>query len=149
KCRRVRRGARRAISLASLVSAFIVRDLVYHREMGLFDGTPLQRPVTCAACEKPLTECRCPRNAAGEILLPKDQPPPVGREKRGGGKTVTVITGLDPAASDLAALLGQFKSLCAAGGTVAEGRIEIQGDHREKILARLREMGYPAKVGGG
>jgi translation initiation factor 1 len=116
---------------------------------GLFDGTPLERPVTCHVCERPLDQCACPRNANGEVMLPKDQPARVGREKRGKGKTVTVISGLDPVASDLRAILGQLKSACAAGGTIGQDRIEIQGDHRERVLAILRDLGYPAKLTGG
>jgi len=119
------------------------------RMSGLFDGTPLERPVTCEACGKPLDQCACPRNADGEVMPPKDQPARVGREKRRKGKTVTVITGLDPVASDLRAILGQLKSACAAGGTIREDRIEIQGDHRERVVAILRGLGYPAKMSGG
>ncbi len=116
---------------------------------GLFDGTPLEHPVTCQACEKPLDQCACPRGNSGEVMLPKDQPARVGREKRRKGKTVTVITGLDPVASDLGAILGQLKSACAAGGTISQDTIEIQGDHRERVLAILRDLGYPAKMIGG
>lgn len=116
---------------------------------GLFDGTPLERPVTCRVCEKPLDQCVCPRDATGEVLLPKDQPVRVGREKRRKGKTVTVVTGLDPVASKLDVILTQLKSACAAGGTIDAGRIEIQGDHRERILSILRDLGYPAKMSGG
>ena len=116
---------------------------------GLFDGTPLERPVTCEACEQPLAQCACPRSESGKVLLPKDQPARVGREKRRKGKTVTVITGLDPAASNLDAILAQLKSACAAGGTINEGKIEIQGDHRERVLSILRDLGYPAKLSGG
>lgn len=115
---------------------------------GLFDGTPLERPVTCERCEQPLDRCRCPRNAAAEITLPQRQPARVRREKR-GGKVVTVISGLDPAASDLSALLKQFRTTCGAGGTVKDGTIEIQGDHREALIDRLRTLGYPAKAAGG
>ena len=82
-------------------------------------------------------------------MLPKNQPAHVGREKRGKGKTVTVITGIDPVASNLRAILGQLKSACAAGGTISKDRIEIQGDHRERILAILRDLGYPARIIGG
>ncbi len=82
-------------------------------------------------------------------MLPRDQPARVGREKRRKGKTVTVIKGLDPVASDLGAILGQLKAACAAGGAIKDGRIEIQGDHREKALAILQGLGYPAKLNGG
>ena len=116
---------------------------------GLFDGTSLERPVTCEICERPLTQCACPRNESGAVLLPKDQSARVNREKRRKGKTVTVITGLDPVASDLGAILAQLKSACAAGGTINAGRIEIQGDHRERALSILQKLGYPAKMSGG
>lgn len=119
------------------------------RMSGLFDGTPLERPVTCPVCEKPLDQCACPRNAGGEVVLPKDQPARVGCEKRRKGKTVTVITGLDPVASNLGNILAQLKSACAAGGTISQDRIEIQGDHRERVLVILRDLGYPAKLTGG
>jgi translation initiation factor 1 len=115
---------------------------------GLFDGTPLERPVTCERCGKPLDKCQCPRNAAGEIMLTANQPARVWREKR-GGKIVTVVTGLDPKASDLPALLKQFRTTLGAGGTVKNGAIEIQGDHRDGLVERLRAMGYPAKAAGG
>ena len=116
---------------------------------GLFDGTPLARPVTCEVCERPLAHCVCPRNESGAVMLPTDQPARVGREKRRKGKTVTIITGLDPVASDLDAILGQLKAACAAGGTISQDRIEIQGDHRERALGILRDLGYPAKLTGG
>ncbi len=94
-------------------------------------------------------ECDCPRNARGAIVRPADQRVRVGREKRRKGKTVTVVTGLDPDASHLGDILRRLKSECAAGGTVAGDRIEIQGDHRERVQAILLELGYPAKQAGG
>ena len=116
---------------------------------GLFDGTPLERPVTCEECKRSLVQCICPRSESGVVLLPKDQPVRVGREKRRKGKTVTVITGLDHVASNFDAILAQLKSACAAGGTINEGRIEVQGEHRERALSILRDLGYPAKLSGG
>ena len=116
---------------------------------GLFDGTSLQRPVTCERCAEPLARCACPRSESGAVLLPKDQPARVGREKRRKGKTATVITGLNPVASNLDAILAHLKSACAAGGTINESRIEIQGDHCERALSILQDLGYPAKLSGG
>ena len=116
---------------------------------GLFDGTPLERPVTCGVCDRALARCTCPRSESGAVLLPANQPARVGREKRRKGKTVTVITGLDPVASDLDAILSQLKSVCAAGGTITKGRIEVQGDHRDRALSILQDLGYPAKQSGG
>lgn len=72
------------------------------------------------------------------------------RERGGrGGKTVTVIRGLPDRGPVLEARLTELKRLCGAGGTVREGAIEIQGDHRERIAARLREAGLRVKLAGG
>ena len=62
---------------------------------------------------------------------------------------VTVITGLDPSATDLPAMLKELKKKLATGGTVSEGVIEVQGDHRGTVVDFLRHMGYPAKPAGG
>jgi translation initiation factor 1 len=62
---------------------------------------------------------------------------------------VTVITGLNPVASNLDAILAQLKSACAAGGTINEGRIEIQGDHRERAVLILGDLGYPTELSDG
>src|SRR2546423_904846 len=115
---------------------------------GLFAGTPLERPVTCERCGKPLASCACPRGAGGKVVLPKDQPARVRRETR-RGKWVTVIAGLDANASDLPGLLSQLRKKFATGGTVAEGEIEVQGDHKERAVEFLRGLGYPAKGAGG
>jgi translation initiation factor 1 len=82
------------------------------------------------------------------VLPPSDQPARVRREKR-AGRIVTVIAGLDPAASDLPALLKRLKSALAAGGTVSGAEIEVQGDHRERVVEFLKSLGYPAKPAGG
>jgi len=74
----------------------------------------------------------------------------VGREVAGrGGKGVTVITGLPLAAAALAELATKLKKGCGAGGAVNGDRIEIQGDHRDKLVAELQKLGYDAKRSGG
>jgi translation initiation factor 1 len=88
---------------------------------------------------------------------PKAAPPPgfpddgvvrLSRKKGGrGGKTVTVVRGLP--ASDLQTQAADLKRLCGAGGTLRDGAIEIQGDHRERIAERLRARGYQVKLAGG
>jgi translation initiation factor 1 len=65
------------------------------------------------------------------------------------GKTVTVIRGVQANSDTLAALLKQLKTLCGAGGTVKETEIEIQGDHKQKIVEFLQKLGYKAKASGG
>ena len=74
----------------------------------------------------------------------------VGREVAGrAGKGVSVISGLPLAAADLATLARRLKRLCGAGGAVRQGVIEIQGDHRDRLVAELRKLGYDAKRSGG
>lgn len=74
----------------------------------------------------------------------------VGREVAGrAGKGVSVISGLPLAGSDLEALASRLKRLCGAGGAVRDGVIEIQGEHRDRLLAELRRLGYDAKKSGG
>jgi len=74
----------------------------------------------------------------------------VRRERKGhGGKTVTVIDGVIGSDVELAALAQQLKKLCGSGGTIKDGNIEIQGDHCEKVQAKLSELGYKVKRAGG
>jgi translation initiation factor 1 len=74
----------------------------------------------------------------------------VGREVAGrGGKGVTVITGLPGDAAQLAELAVRLKKLCGAGGAVKNGVIELQGDHRDRLVAELRRLGFEAKRSGG
>ncbi len=115
---------------------------------GLFAGTPLERPVRCEVCEEPRDRCACPRGAHGEVLLPKDQPLRISREQRRKGKAVTVVTGFDPAASDVGGILRQLKAACAAGGTMTRADIEIQGDHCHRVATILQGLGYPTRVHG-
>jgi translation initiation factor 1 len=74
----------------------------------------------------------------------------VGREVAGrGGKAVSVISGLPLATGDLEALARRLKRLCGAGGAVRDGVIEIQGEHRDRLVAELCRLGYDAKRSGG
>ncbi|MEY2978094.1 MAG: hypothetical protein RLZZ435_2233 [Cyanobacteriota bacterium] len=66
-----------------------------------------------------------------------------------GGKTVTVISGFEANPETLNALLKQLKSHCGTGGTLKDNTLEIQGDHREKLLQFLLKAGYKAKISGG
>jgi len=74
----------------------------------------------------------------------------VGRETQGrGGKGVTVISGLPLAPTALEELARQLKKRCGCGGTVRNGVIEIQGDHRDLLVAELVRLGWAAKRSGG
>jgi translation initiation factor 1 len=88
--------------------------------------------------------------ALSASLPPAQQNIIVGRESKGrGGKTVSLVMNLALAPADLAALLKSIKQTCGSGGTLKDGVIEIQGDHREKIALFLRGQGYKVKVAGG
>ena len=65
------------------------------------------------------------------------------------GKTVTVITGFQVKPETLATLLKQLKAQCGAGGTVKDQEIEIQGEHKQKLVEILSGMGYKVKISGG
>ena len=66
-----------------------------------------------------------------------------------GGKTATVVTGLQGSPADLDALAVDLRRAVGAGGAVREGAIEIQGDHRERLAQRLTALGYRVKLAGG
>ncbi|MDO8477238.1 MAG: stress response translation initiation inhibitor YciH [Candidatus Rokubacteria bacterium] len=79
---------------------------------------------------------------------PNDGVVRIFRDRNGrNGKVVTVIRGLP--ARELEERVSDLKRACGAGGAVKEGAVEIQGDHRERIAARLRGLGYTAKLAGG
>jgi translation initiation factor 1 len=86
---------------------------------------------------------------------PPAGPPPgdgivrVLRERRRGGKPVTVVRGLPGGREELARTARELKRLCGAGGTVADGDVEVQGDHREAIAAHLTGQGLRVRIAGG
>ena len=101
----------------------------------------------CPTCRRPLPQCACARAsrpAAGDGIVR------VSRETKGrGGKTVTLVRGLALDDSALAKLAQQLKSACGSGGAVKDGVIEVQGEHRERIVGLLRAQGHVVKLAGG
>jgi len=91
-----------------------------------------------------------PPAAGGSIKNPAKQGVRIGRESKGrGGKTVCIISGLNLPEETLKILLKRLKSQLGTGGAVKNGCIEIQGDHREKLLDMLEKEGHKAKLSGG
>jgi translation initiation factor 1 len=87
--------------------------------------------------------------AAGKPPAPV-APVRVRIERQGrGGKVVTVVDGLPGHPARIEEVAKTLKSRCGAGGTVAGRLVEIQGDHRDRVVALLLEMGLPAKRAGG
>ena len=102
----------------------------------------------CPNCQRPVRECVCKRGTPGKVSSPG--PVRVSRETQGRkGKGVTVITGLGLPPDELEALATELKKRCGCGGSVANGRIEIQGDHRDRLVEELTRRGWPAKRAGG
>ena len=88
--------------------------------------------------------------AAAVPALQGNTPVRVGRERKGrGGKTVSIISGVMSREAGQQALLKLLKSKLGTGGTLEDGANIIQGDHRERIVEILNELGYKAKVAGG
>lgn len=114
--------------------------LVYSTDSG--------RVTTCPNCGLSYKNCRCAEPA--QPTRKSDGIVRVRRDRKGrGGKTVTVIDGVMGSEEELSTLAQQLKKLCGSGGTVKDGDIEIQGDHREKVMAKLTALGYKVKPAGG
>ncbi len=106
------------------------------------------RVNTCPVCGQPYKRCRCDRSP--QPTRKSDGIVRVMRDRKGrGGKTVTVIDGVMGSEAELNVLAQQLKKLCGSGGTVKDGNIEIQGDHCEKVMAKLSDLGYKVKRAGG
>ena len=97
----------------------------------------------CPDCSKPVSECLCRRK---KQILEGDGIVRVGRETKGRkGKGVTLIIGVLLDELALKELGKQLKAKCGAGGTVKEGVIEIQGDHRDLLVEELKKRGWTVK----
>jgi len=91
-----------------------------------------------------------PSARRGESLPPQQQTAYLHRESGGrGGKVVSVVKNLILTEEDLKALAKKLKQECGAGGTVKDGAIEIQGEHRQRMAEVLRKLGYKVKIAGG
>lgn len=104
----------------------------------------------CPGCGFPANACCCQALAAARPAGPAG-PVRVARQTHGrGGKGVTVISGLGMSAVELEQLARELKQRCGSGGRVAQdGIIEIQGEHRDTLVAELARRGIAAKRAGG
>lgn len=98
---------------------------VYSTESGRIDDTPSPAPS--------------PGSSDGIVRVSRTS---AGRR----GKTVTLVTGLPPA--ELADIAKELKRLCGSGGSVKDGVVEVQGDHRDAVAAHLGQR-FRVKISGG
>jgi translation initiation factor 1 len=104
----------------------------------------------CPNCLRPVRDCICRRGTPGKPTVKPAGGVRVSRETQGRkGKGVTVITGLGLPPDELVALATELKKLCGSGGLAESGRIEIQGDHRDRLVEELIRRGWSAKRAGG
>lgn len=90
------------------------------------------------------------KESTAEPVVETDGIVRIRRETKGRkGKGVTTVSGVGLAGAELKTLAKQLKQKCSTGGTVKDGVIEIQGDHRETLKAELEKLGYSAKLAGG
>jgi translation initiation factor 1 len=96
----------------------------------------------------PVRECVCKKGTPGKTT--SDGIVRVSRETQGRkGKGVTVITGLGLPQNELEALATELKKRCGSGGSAENGRIEIQGEHRDRLVEELTRRGWTARRAGG
>lgn len=101
----------------------------------------------CPHCGRKAAECVCrasPRAPRGDGIVR------VRREVQGRhGKTVTTISGVPVSSDALRELASDLKRSCGSGGSAKDGVIEIQGDHRERLVRELEARGFTVKLAGG
>jgi translation initiation factor 1 len=102
---------------------------------------------SCGVCEKPVASCSCSTAKTAQVYA--DGILRIRRETKGRkGKGVTLVDGLPLSAPEMDALARQLKNKCGSGGTVKDGMIEIQGDHRTTVQEFLQQAGFKTKLAG-
>jgi translation initiation factor 1 len=103
------------------------------------------RKLLCPKCHQLKKTCTCKPDEPSKSTVVR-----VGRETKGrAGKGVTVISDLSLDEKSLTELAAKLKQRLGTGGTVKDGRIEIQGDLRDRIVTELERLGYRVKRAGG
>ena len=102
----------------------------------------------CPSCGKQSDKCKCkkkknnPTKGDGKVRVERSTK---GRK----GKGVSLISGIPLEGAQLKELAKKLKQKCGTGGTIKNGVIEIQGDHRDMLVEELNKLGYKAKKAGG
>jgi translation initiation factor 1 len=112
-------------------------QLVYSSEKGRI----------CPTCSQPVAKCHCKQQP---IATKGDGIVRIQRETKGRkGSGVSLISGVPLVGDELKKLAKSLKQKCGTGGTIKNGVIEIQGDHRELLLLELQKLGWKVKIAGG
>jgi translation initiation factor 1 len=114
--------------------------LVYSNESGKI----------CPSCQKPVSECACKKKKSrSQTNIKYDGIIRIQREVKGRkGKIVTTVSAFQLADDELKNLAAQLKRHCGTGGSVKDGVIIIQGDHRDTLVTELINRGFKAKIAG-
>ncbi len=94
----------------------------------------------CDVCGLPKEICVC------EDIAREQQKITIAVDKRRYGKMMTIVYGIDSHDLDIDSLITQLKSKCACGGTIKDGILELQGDHRIKVKETLEKMGFTVEI---
>lgn len=105
----------------------------------------------CQSCQKPVADCICKKKKPSSPASIKiDGIIRVQREVKGRkGKTVTTVSGFQLNADELKNLTAELKRRCGTGGSIKDGVILIQGEHRDTLITELTNRGFTAKLAGG
>jgi translation initiation factor 1 len=109
----------------------------------------------CPECGRPGSACSCKEKKTVKtdkqpMSYPKDGAIRIQLETKGHkGKTVTSVIGVPLEDAEMQKFAQQLKRHCGAGGSVLDGVIVIQGDHRQTLLDEMQKQGYKAKLAGG
>jgi translation initiation factor 1 len=105
----------------------------------------------CTSCQQPISKCSCKKKKSrSPTNIKVDGIVRIQREVKGRkGKAVTTLSGFQINAAELKDLAAQLKRLCGTGGSVKDGVIIIQGDHRGTLITELKDRGFKAKIAGG
>jgi len=105
----------------------------------------------CPSCQKQVSQCTCKKNKSkSQASIKIDGVIRVQREVKGRkGKTVTTVSAFQLADDELKNFAAQLKRRCGTGGSVKDGVIIIQGDHRDSLITELKKRGFKAKIAGG
>ena len=105
----------------------------------------------CPLCQKSISECICKKKKLrSQTNIKYDGIIRIQREVKGRkGKTVTTLSGFQINDTELKNLATQLKRRCGTGGSVKDGVIIIQGDHRNTLVLELKNQGFKVKISGG